>query len=244
MPLDGAFRRVDRADERLGEFLILQDSYRLDQVQTVTVHKHPDLGYVPRVEAAGPPIPLIIPIVVGEAVYNLRAALDYLVFELAVLDSGSSKAQTQFPIEDTPELFSRRRPALLNGVSNSHATVIEWKQPYNRVAWTRSLRDISNPDKHRRLTSVRSNATGNGWVEHGPRGSFAGRPGSVHPAPDDPDVEVYVEFDGTLDIAFAGGRQIMYELPNLEAEVRLLLQEFEPCFAGECPHHGWPFERV
>lgn len=241
-PLDGAFRRIDRAKERLDEFLALQASYRLDQSHVVTIHTHPELRYIPSIEPAGPPISLLVGIVVGEAIYNLRAALDYLIFELAAFDSGSEKPQTQFPIEDSKEFFARRRPSLLNGVSNQHATVIEWKQPYNRVMWTQTLRDISNPDKHRKLTSTRSNPSGNIWREFGPRGSFDGRPGSVHQAPDDPDVDVYVEFNGTYDIAFEGGRQVMYVLPDLQAEVRLLLNEFEPCFRGECPHHGWPFD--
>jgi hypothetical protein len=45
------------------------------------------------------PIPEEISIVVGEICYNLRAALDYLVYELARLDSGCIQNGTQFPIE-------------------------------------------------------------------------------------------------------------------------------------------------
>jgi hypothetical protein len=37
---------------------------------------------------------------VGEICYNLRSALDYLVFELAKHDSGTRQENTQFPIAE------------------------------------------------------------------------------------------------------------------------------------------------
>ena len=44
---------------------------------------------------------------IGEIVHNLRAALDYLVFQLAILDSGSEQQGTQFPIESTADGFRK-----------------------------------------------------------------------------------------------------------------------------------------
>lgn len=99
-----------------------------------------------------------IGITAGEVVYNLRAALDYLVFELATLGSGEVNMRTQFPIESTPEGFKARRhptkrgdPNWLTGVDCSHCAAIEALQPYNGVDWTEFLRDISNEDKHRTI---------------------------------------------------------------------------------------------
>src|SRR5215831_11863276 len=51
----------------------------------------------------------IISVLIGEAVYNLRAALDYLVYELAFLDTGSIKDGTQFPIDYSPLRFLDRK---------------------------------------------------------------------------------------------------------------------------------------
>jgi hypothetical protein len=37
----------------------------------------------------------------------------------------------------------------LRGVNDPHVRTIESLQPYRGVAWTATLRDLSNPDKHR-----------------------------------------------------------------------------------------------
>src|SRR5689334_11619575 len=88
-------------------------------------------------------------VVVGEIVYNLRAALDYLVYVPAEQDSGARQSGTQFPIEDSQQGFTAHRPTRLKGVSDEHAAVIRQFQPYRGCEWTRTLRDLSNPDKHR-----------------------------------------------------------------------------------------------
>jgi hypothetical protein len=108
-------------------------------------------------------IPLKIGIIVGEIVYNLRSALDYLIYELACTDSKKIVEGTQFPIEDTEKVFNtrigeigdkRKNGVYLRGVSDSHVTAIKQLQPFSGCQWTKTLRDISNPDKHRHLTIV------------------------------------------------------------------------------------------
>jgi hypothetical protein len=99
-----------------------------------------------------------IGIATGEVLYNLRAALDYLVHQLVILATGEINMRTQFPIEDTPDGFRSRRhpnkqgrPNWLTGVDCAHCAAIEALQPYNGVDWTAFLRDISNEDKHRTI---------------------------------------------------------------------------------------------
>jgi len=70
-------------------------------------------------------------ILVGEVIYNLRAALDYLIYELAFLDSFKIQEGTQFPIEDTKRRWqvaafgTKKRPARLVGISGRHKAAIE-----------------------------------------------------------------------------------------------------------------------
>jgi hypothetical protein len=99
--------------------------------------------------------PLLLSVVLGEIVYNLRSGLDYLVYSLAAADAGTPRNGTQFPIEDSPAGFSGRRCSFLMGLSDKHVAMIEDLQPYKGVEWTRRLRDLSNPDKHRRLTIMK-----------------------------------------------------------------------------------------
>jgi hypothetical protein len=103
-------------------------------------------------------LPPIISITIGEAVYNLRAALDYLVYELAVLDSGQIQKGTQFPIEDTPtdpghlkdleKRWATGTHKRLRGVSLPHQAAIRDLQPFAGCQWTKTLRVHSNIDKH------------------------------------------------------------------------------------------------
>jgi len=104
----------------------------------------------------------MLPVVISDAIHNMRAALDYIVFELAKLDSPhKSPNGTQFIIEDVksdptdPSVgFDVRRKRYLKFLSDRHVTMIEALQPYMGVEWTKTLRDISNPDKHRQLTAL------------------------------------------------------------------------------------------
>jgi hypothetical protein len=103
-----------------------------------------------------PPVPPLASILCGETVYNLRAALDYLVYALAILDTGKIQHGTQFPIDDAPDRFAQSiERGRLKGLNCAHVANIKSLQPYNSCKWTKVLRDLSNPDKHRELTLVR-----------------------------------------------------------------------------------------
>src|SRR5262249_7900382 len=174
-PLDGAFQRIDRAEEHFAELRRHITAFRQDYLQSVglyfdpnpphSIHHRPPFLF-PR------PTP-IVSIVLGEICYNLRSALDYLIFELAREDSGVAQDGTQFPIDDSPEKFADHIPSRLRGISRAHVAVVEGLQPYRRCKWSSVLRDISDPDKHRQLTAtgqthiveiVRDN--GAPWVDH------------------------------------------------------------------------------
>jgi hypothetical protein len=99
---------------------------------------------------------------IADAFHNLRTVLDYLVYEVAIVDSGSKNPPPhdrclQFPISDTPDDFSdavRRR--LLGEISAPVRATFELMQPYNRPHPTlppllRILRELNNTDKHRML---------------------------------------------------------------------------------------------
>ena len=150
-PLYGARLRHERAREHL-----LDIRHRVEAVYEnfgrVGAGRHPKTGgyavMFPEVEQPPP----TLSVRVGELLYNLRAALDYVVFELARLDSGAVQDGTQFPIEDRQKVFyGRRRSTYLKGVSDEHVALIESYQPYKGCNWTGLLRSLSNPDKHRAL---------------------------------------------------------------------------------------------
>ena len=71
-------------------------------------------------------VEMSVPIRVGEVCYNFRSALDYLIFELAKLDSGVEQGGTQFPIMDSPKdsrpppcTLATVRPPTARGITRS-----------------------------------------------------------------------------------------------------------------------------
>jgi hypothetical protein len=81
---------------------------------------------------ANEPLPVdpTISILVGEVAYNLRAALDYLVYELSIVDSPRQEpTMTQFPICSSPGSWERSRRTRIRLLSDAHVTDIKKLQP-------------------------------------------------------------------------------------------------------------------
>jgi hypothetical protein len=96
-------------------------------------------------------VPFLFQILTGQIVNGLRSALDYLIANLAEIDSGAAKRRTQFPVEHDGTGFLGRKATFLKGLSSNHIAAIERLQPYNGCAWTRRMADLSNVDKHNAL---------------------------------------------------------------------------------------------
>jgi len=161
-PLDGAVARVNRASKHLTELKCLADGFGHAYHDAILVKFNAAFPNDPYFVLPKPfptpegdpvcPMPEDIGVLVGEISYNLRGALDYLVYELARLDSGSTQEFTQFPIEDRKTGFDKIAPRRLIGLNARHRALIEARQPYRGCDWTDTLKEISNPDKHRKLT--------------------------------------------------------------------------------------------
>jgi len=212
-------------------------------------HTIPSFGYTQPHAAA----PEQASILVGETIQALRRTLDYLIFELAFLDAGSEQDGTQFPIEGSKDVFWARRkrtklpkgwtPALyLTGVTNGHATAIEGYQPYKGADWSKALQDISNPDKHRRLIFVRGQSSVRITPKPVPKRDRMKRGIDVRRARDGfvalwrLSSDVHVKFHITAHVAFEDKTPVMKMLDHVKTEVGRAVDEFRPCFAGQCPH--------
>ena len=96
-----------------------------------------------------------IRVMIGEFTNALRSSLNYFVIQLSEADSGlPADSRVQFPIDDTPEFFQRHRTTFLKGVSHEHIALFERLQPYNGCDWIRTLKVLSNIDKHTGLVSA------------------------------------------------------------------------------------------
>ena len=155
--LDGAYARLHRAGEHLADLELREKALAHSEIEKIVAKT--DLNTVKDFVLYDPAaeLPQSLSILIGEIIYNLRAVLDYLIFDLALLDTGTAQSGTQFPIDDTPDNFAGHRARFLKGLSVEHIARIEALQPYNGNYFTAMIRDISNPDKHRKLTLIGSN---------------------------------------------------------------------------------------
>lgn len=181
--------RVSRAVEHLSVVETIANEYELQNPEPVSVFVDrasiesdgPVTGVVIdwSAAAANPVAPTSrISVLAGETVYNLRTGLDYLAYELAWLDSGSENRWTQFPIEDREKDFwEKRRETWLGGVSDDHVARIVPFQPFSGCNWSRTLRNLSNRDKHRLFVDVFREFSGQFRVD----------PSKVEDVPDRPD---------------------------------------------------------
>jgi hypothetical protein len=147
--------RIARAEGHLADL-----RRRLDEwvkTQETGVRQTPE-GMV-GLRHSGPPLPRVITLIIGEAIQNLRTALDYLVYALTWLDSETHRDQTQFPIVDREEAFESQR-FRLSGLSDEHREAIRALQPFAGCEWIGSLRDASNQDKHWALSVAIAQGSG------------------------------------------------------------------------------------
>jgi hypothetical protein len=236
-PLDAAMQRVDGAQEHFCELQrhIANIRQGFEEATIVYFDPSPPHKYTvyPPPKLSNPPI---VSIVLGEICYSLRSALDYLVFELARQDSGVIQDHTQFPIDDEPEQFAKHKCSRLRGLSVTHKAAIERFQPYNGCNWTKVLRDLSNPDKHRALTD--RGLTFNVEVRT-ENPTFVPNFCAVRQAKRPDGVEVNVEFVGYLNLIvpiverpdlspYPVGDDVEVVTARLISEVRDLLELFKP----------------
>ena len=101
-------------------------------------------------------IPLGLPLLAGEVAHQLRSALDHLVWQLVVANTGQGPQGTKssFPIFLTEAGYIGRAPAMIAGVSAEAQTRIQAAQPYHAggdaectLTWV--VHELNNTDKHR-----------------------------------------------------------------------------------------------
>lgn len=222
--LSDAFMRLERAGEHFEELQREIATY-VDANERFSLIKVEGQAATALMPPAPPPAQ--IGVIAGEVIYNLRAALDYLVYQLAILDSGKEVNGTQFPIEAKPQGFKARRKTYLRGVNESHIAAIEALQPYNGADWTRVLRQLSNFDKHRALQIM-------GIQSQGVRISIGGTEDEARAfggfrMPGD---NVAMYYPASLLVTFPDGTRVEEPLQTLLTETRETLETFNPDFEG------------
>lgn len=225
-PLNGARKRVERADKHLNDLIAAIKTYAAREANNIVVDYDNIMDQPNIILAPKTPLPDEFAMIVSDCIHNLRAALDYLVYELSRKDSGEHEPlQTQFPITTEEEFINHRKRRLKNKgplryLSNAHVDAIEAYQPYKGVQWTKTLRDISNPDKHRKFTRIRS----------GRRTDIADGRGEVFKGVGPNRTDVQLQRKVTVRIFFGDKTPVLETLKVLKREIALVIDSFSSEF--------------
>ncbi len=183
--------------------------------------------------------PPIVAILIGETVYNLKAALDYLVSALFELDnSGKRNSSAKFIIEQSENAWDKYLPISCGGTSTkdprklwlqkltaSHRAELKRLQPFpgrHETQWLLTLQGLTNPDRHSRLTWVRSRIT-HITVAANPSEPAFKVPATSH-------LPVGVEAQITGEILLKDGARVEETLRAIASQVTYVLNIFEPDF--------------
>jgi hypothetical protein len=96
--IDGVRLKIERAKKHILDLESVVIPFFDDNPYTCTTELHPDIPwYIVRLETIKA-LPETIPVMIGDAVHNLRSALDHLVWQLVEAGGGVPNEHTHFPI--------------------------------------------------------------------------------------------------------------------------------------------------
>ena len=154
-PLDGVKAKIKRAAKHIEQFDRDIQSFERN---AYSVRLEPDVsaGMLDCIlvdNGFGDP-PVDLGLLAGETVYQLRSALDHIIFVLA---KETPERSRQFPIFMEPEEYQAKAPSMIQGVSERARAIIKDAQPLQSNTPNehplRMLNKLNNTDKHQVIPS-------------------------------------------------------------------------------------------
>ena len=97
-------------------------------------------------------------VLVAQIVENLRTSLDYMIFQLSMLNTSElNERAPQFVIADTEAEFNKQANRRLRYLTAEQKSFVERIQPYHGNRMLALLGEIAGMGKHRSLLSIRDN---------------------------------------------------------------------------------------
>jgi hypothetical protein len=195
------------------------------------------------------PIPDGLPEIIGDAAFNLRAALDHAIYGFAIAGGRTKPREAYFPISGSSTAFEPNLKGRCRDVPQEIYPIIRMFKPYkggNDLLW--ALNEVCLRDKHILLTP-----TCNGAVVN--KGSLVGNPAEIR-FPANPtwlsskneivffsakaEVQIYYDLKITCFIAFdempvIGGQPILGFFEHAAHAVEIVIASIE----GRARALGW-----
>ncbi len=155
-PFAACWHRWDRANKHRTSLSEIWNGYIAQHPYDFSLDGQGDGTYILRVWQEAP-MPPEFAVIMGEWLYNLRSALDYMIWATAVYETGRlpppKQEQLQYPIYDTKQAW-RNNIYRLQPLADHHRTMLHSMQPFNSdldanyLGW---INRLSRIDRHRRL---------------------------------------------------------------------------------------------
>jgi hypothetical protein len=158
--LSGVLAKLDRAEEHRQEYDDLVEEFVAAQPYSIYTEYDPKTGWhtVRWLALREPPVERL-GLVFGDMVSNLRATLDYLVWQLVLVGGKRPGRRTGFPVVRRTKDWAVQSRTALRGVEQRWVGEIEARQPYHRadrpsVHPLAILDHVNNLNKHRFLPAA------------------------------------------------------------------------------------------
>lgn len=153
--LIGCYAKLDRALDQITRFGHDLVEFESKSYKVLRVDDEQDGLIAYKFDQVEEP-PILLSIIAGEILHNLRSALDHLVCRIVDLQGQHDKQA--FPICQDQQKFNKIRRSALKDVPSHLVTQIESLQPFNSsnpiVHPLTSLVNLSNADKHRIISRL------------------------------------------------------------------------------------------
>jgi hypothetical protein len=153
--LDGPRRKIERADQHLAQLEAAIQRYHDDRPYEVVRDTDPNTGIlVYRFRIRQPPPPEL-PLLAGDAIHNLRSALDLLWCQLVVANGKEIAESDTFPIANSEDRFEKTFRGVKQRIPAAARPMLQALKPYeggHNGLWRLHKLDVI--DKHRLLLAV------------------------------------------------------------------------------------------
>jgi hypothetical protein len=157
-PFAGSWLKIERANQHISDLDSLLQAFANSDFYDLTVEKNVNTGEN-FLRISVKPLPAErYALIIGDALHNLRSALDLAYYQTVIFCKGTPTKWTRFPVRDTREKLVSVLDSALEKQQISavvHFSIVELMKPYetgNPALWT--LDDLNIIDKHQLLIPV------------------------------------------------------------------------------------------
>ena len=238
------YLKIERANQHIADLDTLLSDFIKANPHRIIIHPDSETGQVRLAVDLNKPLPAHCSTITGDAVHNLRTALDHLACALVEAGGGVVKAHTVFPFHEDRDNFEANFEGKIEGASKEAINLVKSMEPYKGGAgnalWRLNKLDVA--DKHHSLLLAIRVATLPKIIVRKPDGSVqatlinnrVGGDGRINLVRFPPGVTFEIEEQNKVpvevrfrDTAVLEGKSVIVSLKKLSDIVLGVVQNFE-----------------